>query len=189
MPSPIAHLAMGAALWSLWDHHRAASLEPVSRVKRVTGFVGFLGASMLPDLDAVPGVLTGDMHSFHNQEMHSLFAAVGFSLAAGWMLGRIRGVRFSAEVFAVTLISYTLHLLMDLFTYGRGLRLFWPLYAGRIQAPVEVFGGLRWSEGVFYAGHWITIFEELVFATLLFLFVWGFRKKCFFGLTKNSDSV
>ncbi|MCH8528346.1 MAG: metal-dependent hydrolase [Kiritimatiellae bacterium] len=173
---------MGAALWSLWDAHRPASSEPVSRVKRVTGFVGFLGASMLPDLDVVPGVLTGDMHSFHNQEMHSLFAAAGFSLLAGWMAGRLRGVRFSGGVFAITFVSYFLHLLMDLFTYGRGLRLFWPLYSGRIQAPVEVFGGLRWSEGVLYAGHWVTFFEELVFATLLFLLVWGIRKKWFFGL-------
>jgi membrane-bound metal-dependent hydrolase YbcI (DUF457 family) len=189
MPSPIAHLAMGAALWRLWDARRAAPSEPVSRVKRVTGFVGFLVASMLPDLDAVPGMLTRDMHSFHNQEMHSLFAAAGFSLAAGWMAGRVRGVRFSAKVFAIAFISYTLHLGMDLFTYGRGLRLFWPLYSGRIQAPVEVFGGLHWSEGVFYAGHGITVIEELVFAAFLFLLVWGIRKKCFFGLKKSPGSV
>lgn len=189
MPSPIAHLSMGAALWGLWDATRPAPLKPVSRVKRVTGFLGFLGASLLPDLDAVPGFIVGDLYSFHNQEMHSLFAAAAVSLVAGWIGGRFRRIRFSRSIFAITFVSYVLHLVMDLFTHGRGLRLFWPLYSGRIQAPVEGFRGLRWSEGFWYAGHLSTMLEELIFAALLLSLVWVIRKKWFFGLKNPPDSV
>ncbi len=177
MPSPIAHLAMGTALWSLWDSRRAGLSKPVTRLGRVTGFVAFLGASMLPDLDVIPGVLTGDLYGFHNQEMHSLFAGLMVALLAGLLFGRLRHRRFAGDIFAVTFVSYSLHLLMDLLTYGRGVRLFWPLYAERIPAPVEVFGGLRWSEGIWYAGHWVTVGEESVFALLLLLCVWAYRQR------------
>jgi hypothetical protein len=177
MPSPIAHLAAGAALWGIWDQWRPATARPVSPARRVLELGGFLGASMLPDLDAVAGVLTGDLYNFHNQEMHSFAAGLVAALLFAVLLGRKYPRHFSPPVFWITLVSYWLHLLMDAVTYGRGLRLFWPFRTERIPPPVEVFGGLRWSEGLWYRGHWITVGEESVFALLLLLCVWAYRQR------------
>lgn len=180
---------MGAALWGIWDARRPLSARPETRRKRAVEAVGFLGASLLPDLDAVPGVLTGDLHSFHNQEMHSFAAGLAFALLFAFLFGRRRRVHFSVPVFWITLISHTFHLLMDAVTYGRGLRLFWPIHSGRFPPPVEVFGGLRWSEGIWYAGHWITVIEELAFAAILLGLVGLFRKKYAFQLKNSNPAV
>ncbi|MGA0332936.1 MAG: hypothetical protein ACO3NW_03165, partial [Kiritimatiellia bacterium] len=62
-----------------------------------------------------------------------------------------------------------IHILMDSICFGRGLKLAWPFSSHRFQAPVEIFGGLHWSEGLWSPSHLFTVAEELRFTLLLFL--------------------
>lgn len=185
---------MGTALWLLWRERRAAG-EVRTRREALLEWAGFAGASLLPDLDVVPGVLLGDMHGFHNQAGHSLLAGLGMAVVAGLVGGLLagrgkEGRRGGAgSVFGVVWVSVWLHIGMDALTQGRGVRLFWPLWPGRVAAPAEVFGGLRWSEGLLYRGHWVTAGEELLFGLWLLVVALGPGRKMCFWLKKKRNAV
>ncbi|MCC5847014.1 MAG: metal-dependent hydrolase [Verrucomicrobia bacterium] len=176
MPSPVAHFSMGAFLWFFLKDHMGAGWQR-TRLPRWTLLGLFLLFSILPDFDAVLGILAGDMYRFHNQQSHSIFFGILVSavLAVGlhallrvMSFARFPEVSRKKWIFVICL-SYQLHLLMDLFTHGRGLRLFWPLTSERVPAPVELFVGLRWSKGIWSSAHWLTLANELLFSLCLFL--------------------
>ena len=129
MPSPIAHLAAGYAVYTLVKF-RADRLGPK------TGRVGpipvlllvALGFSMLPDIDSVAGILGGDFGRYHNNLTHSLFVGLGVALLFGGLMMWPRRFGFW---FAVAFASYGLHVVMDSATAGRGVMAFWPLTSER----------------------------------------------------------
>ncbi len=124
--------------------------------------------SLLPDFDALPGLVFGEMYRFHNQFSHSLLVGLGAALAAGLLTALFAGRQWAWSVFLVALLGYEMHILADLFTYeSRGVMLFWPLTPERFTAPVKLFYGVRWSEGVFSPLHLITLTSELVFSAVL----------------------
>jgi membrane-bound metal-dependent hydrolase YbcI (DUF457 family) len=166
MPSPIAHLTAGYAVYRLGRKH-----EPESRLKPVGPLPGSLVItavfSLLPDVDSVVGFLMGDFGRFHNNATHSLLAALFLALAfAGLMWWRRRQFTYW---FAIAFISYGLHLLMDMATIGRGIMLFWPFSEARYLAPVTFFYGLHWSDGWISIRHLWTVLTELVFTILVVL--------------------
>lgn len=174
MPSPIAHTAAAYLLYKL---------SPIERYgigsKRLAAlplaFLIFAGLSLLPDVDSIPGFIARDLGRFHNNFMHSLIAGVAIAaLVAISMRVMSRGnyVFWSIAV----LICYELHIVMDYFTIGRGLMLFWPLTSVRFASPLPAFYGVRWSEGWISSSHTWTVISELAFSVLLVFALRGFQR-------------
>jgi len=123
-------------------------------------FAAFAGCA--PDLDFVPGLLTGDINRFHQLASHSVGAMALFGILAGAVGGRIVGNAWRIGVGAAVL--YGSHLIIDLFTHDvrppLGIPLFWPFHDGHFMAPWTPFGGVR--HGV--PGDPLTVFLSEVFS-------------------------
>ncbi len=166
MPSPIAHAAVGYALYRLY----MAQTRPIKQ-SRIGSWPRLAiiasGLSLLPDLDFVPGFFfPGAFDQFHNTFANSIFTGLGVALGVGALarLWRQKGFWFW---FLFTLISYELHVLMDYFTVGRGVMLFWPFTAQRFEPPFKLFYGLHRSDGWLSIRHLWTLVTELGFVILL----------------------
>jgi inner membrane protein len=167
MPSPLAHVAMGVVVYKLSKRYLPSQVG-VEQEKSPPLLLIAVSASLLPDLDAIPGVLLGNFNKYHNHLTHSLLVGaivagvVGFAL---WLRYRYTFTYW----FGVVLLAYELHVLMDFFTVGRGVMLFWPFSADRYEAPVKLFYGLRRGGGWLSTNHIWTLFNELGFAAILLL--------------------
>ena len=172
MPSPVAHTAIGYVIYRLVRRDKAQRLHFWE--EKFMGLFPYsllytIGISLLPDLDALAGLIYHDFGRFHNNGTHSLFVGLAFSLviAAVFYWSRRQGF---LSWFLITLLGYELHVIMDFLTFGgRGVMLFWPLLTNRFQSPILVFYGVRWSEGLFTFQHVITIATELVFVIAVVL--------------------
>ena len=121
-----------------------------------------IGFSHLPDLDFLAGLFANDLVAFHNNVSHSLAFGIVVALGIGaiaclWMRSGF------VQWFLVALICYEGHILMDYFTYGGGVKVFWPISMERYQSPLLLFYGLRWSEGLISPSHLKTLAGETVF--------------------------
>jgi membrane-bound metal-dependent hydrolase YbcI (DUF457 family) len=167
MPSPIAHLAAGYAIYRLVRRY-----EPEPKLPPVGPVPGLLLAtavfSTLPDVDSVVGLLMGDFGRFHNNATHSLIVGLGLSLLFAALMRRRRGRGFRYW-FAVAAASYSLHILMDAAAISRGVMALWPLSDTRYLAPLTFFYGLHWSDGWLSIRHLWTLLTELLFVTLLLI--------------------
>jgi inner membrane protein len=170
MPSPIAHLAMGYAIYRV-----AVSKKPEKKQPRLGPFprllIYTLVLSHVPDLDFIPGLLLpGEFDQFHNTITNSLIVGLGISLLIGlgaWVWQR-NDFWFW---FTVTLVCYQMHVMMDFFTVGRGAMLLWPLTPERFEPPIKLFYGLHRSDGWLSTRHLWTLLTELGFTAFLVLVV------------------
>jgi len=170
MPSPVAHLSMGVALW-VCLRDRLQNIKTKLPFGNLVLLALFLFFSMMPDLDAVLGILMGDMGAYHNQGSHSLLTALVASVLIMEVLRRRFKTGTRLQWALVVALPVYMHIFMDVFTHGRGIMLLWPITSYRFPAPFEFFGGLSWSEGLWYRGHLLTAAEELRFALVLALLV------------------
>ncbi|MBU0677910.1 MAG: metal-dependent hydrolase [Verrucomicrobia bacterium] len=169
MPSPIAHVSVGLAVFLLLKE-QAGSLIRHRWAKWILA-LGLMAFSLLPDLDSVLGFATGDLGKYHNNLTHSIF----IGLAAAAVLGALLSLTNRGALlkwFLLILLCYELHVLMDYFTYGRGIMAFWPFTSERFRSPVLLFYGLHWSDGLLTHKHLLTLLNEIVFAALLFGGFW-----------------
>lgn len=169
MPSPIAHVAMGYAVARLAERWMPEQLRPAT-VPVIRLFAATAVLSMLPDADIIPGILLNDFGHFHNNFSHSLGFALMVALFFACSVWLIRRSGFWFW-WGVTFAAYTLHVVMDLFTRGRGVLLLWPLAPERVPPPVEFFYGVRWSHGLVSTSHLWTIATELTFAAAVIVVV------------------
>jgi len=166
MPSPISHIAAGIIIYrSLPEKKRQKYRIKIFHYPLLAIII--LGVSLLPDMDAVIGILTGDMGSYHNQATHSIFTGIAVAIILGavmrwWLKGSY--LFWAGLLFA----SYATHLLMDMLTHGRGIMLLWPLTDQRFLSPILLFYGLRWSHGVWSLTHIWTVVSELAFWGIVF---------------------
>ena len=172
MPSPIAHVAAGYLIWKSGGE----SLTPKGgRFSSLAAISALAFLSLLPDADAIPGLLFHDLGRFHNHFSHSFFAGLVTSLIlmlAAKALGRPQPARW----LTYGLICYWIHLAMDFMTFGRGVMLFWPLSNSRFSSPVKLFSGLHWSEGLWSVRHLETILTEVLLVLSAFLLFAALRK-------------
>jgi len=154
MPSPYAHLIAGVTIATPYLFTKARALHHKEDIATLIGF------SLLPDLDVIPGMMAGNVAAYHNQLTHS----IAFGLIVCLLYSLIRRVtpapRPFRRTFVLSATAYGLHLLMDFFTYGRGLMLFWPFTEQRFSPPVLLFYGLRRSDGWISSHHLITFATE-----------------------------
>ena len=118
MPSPLAHTAVGCLL--------ARTVARSGTGVRLT--LAFVSLSLLPDLDAVPGYLLGDLFTWHNNFSHSLAAGIAAALLIGLAAALLKSPSPARWALAALLCWWT-HLAMDFFTVGRGVMLLWPFSA------------------------------------------------------------
>ena len=164
MPSPIAHTTMGYVIHKFYQARR-----PGQTHRRFGPLPGLLvlaaGLSLLPDVDSIAGLLLRDFGRYHNNGSHSLFVGLAVALVIGalaWSRKRSGFVYW----FTLVLLCYQFHVILDFFTVGRGVMLLWPLSSARFEAPVKLFYGLHWSDGIVSVKHIWTLLNELAFAIL-----------------------
>lgn len=167
MPSPIAHAAAG---YIIFRASREGSKEAHERRVGIVPQLLFVtvGLSLLPDLDVLPGLLFGDLQKYHNNFTHSFLFELGVAILIGGLVKIVRRSGFS-RWFGISAMAYELHVLMDMFTHGRGVMAAWPFLTERIEPPTVLFYGLRWSEGFLTPKHFITLATELATALLVVL--------------------
>jgi len=160
MPSPIAHITIGAIIASV-----VARKKPLPRHTWMLPVVCIF-FSMAPDLDMIAGILMRDIGSFHNQMSHSpLFGLTACLILTPLVKLLLPGYSL-LHVLGLLVLCYGLHLAMDYLTYGRGLKLLWPWAEDRFRSPILLFYGVRWSHGILTPLHFITIANEALFAVI-----------------------
>jgi len=174
MPSPIAHLGAGYAIYRYYRHrlpqdHRRFWKFPLQMVM-------VIGLSMVPDLDVIPAILFRDMKAYHNNLSHSLLVAVPVAFLIAGIFHRIYRSNFWVW-FVISLVSYDLHVIMDALTAERGVMMLWPLSQNRFASPVKLFYGLQWGLGWFSIWHLWTLFTELLFVLVVLAVVNYFDKR------------
>jgi inner membrane protein len=166
MPSPLAHMAMGYVINKMHRQKSSSGVNTRAVGKRLGLAMLPLVMSLLPDLDSVLGLLTGNFGRFHNNATHSLI----FGLIVAFFIGMIASRPSRSEFpnwFAIALACYEMHVIMDFFTIGRGVMLFWPFSSQRFSSPVKLFYGLHWSDGWWSLRHIWTLFTELGFIVVM----------------------
>ena len=103
----------------------------------------WIGAlSVLPDIDFVPGFLTGNPNRFHHGITHS----IAFCLAASGILALLpraakQGIGLPEG--RVILAVLATHLVLDFFTRDQappiGMPIFWPVAGGGFASPIILF--------------------------------------------------
>jgi glycosyltransferase involved in cell wall biosynthesis len=170
MPSPISHTAVGYVIYKIFKKPGVDTRQNPAIHAHL--FLIITALSMLPDLDAIPGILVGNLRRFHNNESHSFFVGIGIALLGALLIKWRTGEKFKYW-FLLIFSAYGFHIVMDYFTYGRGVMAFWPLSSERYLSPVVLFYGLRWSEGIFSIKHLWTVLSEGLFVLFIFLAVRG----------------
>ncbi|MCO5183461.1 MAG: metal-dependent hydrolase [Anaerolineae bacterium] len=165
MPSPIAHLAVGYVAYRIVRPKKPVEQSELSYHKATIPLLAAtLCLSMLPDLDILPGILVGNFGRFHNTITNSVVVGLGISAFIGG-IGRTTGWYRWRPAFLLALISYLLHIFMDFSTGGRGVMLLWPFSAERFTSPIQLFYGVRWSQGWITWHHLWTVTSELALLT------------------------
>lgn len=166
MPSPITHMTSGYLLFRFYrdklpDNNRKVSFVPIQ-------LLIFTGISLLPDLDSIPGILFGDFHRFHNNISHSLLAGfLAASIIASLLAWKQRS--YWALWFVAVLLTYEVHIFLDLFTGERGLMLLWPFTQERFTSPIKLFYGVQWGLGLVSVWHVWTILTEIIFILVILM--------------------
>ncbi len=167
MASPLTHAAVGYALFRIARSHLAGL---TAGWRTFVLLCGSLGAAVIVDADAVMGILYHDLAGYHNQQSHSLCAALAVGAGVG-LTGRALTGRGLRPWLALGLMGALSHVLIDFLTIGRGIQLLWPFTDARFSSPLPLFYGLRWSEGVWSASHLVTLANEVPIAAGVLLLV------------------
>jgi membrane-bound metal-dependent hydrolase YbcI (DUF457 family) len=174
MPSPIAHLGAGYAIYRYYKHRLPHDQRRFWKFPLQLVIV--IGLSVVPDLDVIPAILLRDMKAYHNNFSHSLLFAVPVAFLSAGIFHRIYRSNFWLW-FVICLVSYDLHVIMDALTTERGVRMFWPLSQNRFVSPIRIFYGLHWGLGWFSIWHLWTVFTELLFVLALMAVMNYFDKR------------
>ncbi|NEP09150.1 MAG: metal-dependent hydrolase [Symploca sp. SIO2C1] len=170
MPSPLAHSVSGYVLGKFLpldklSNHRGKKWD-------VQIFYPVIVAAAA-DLDFIPQLITGNI--YHRGLTHSLTFTIIFSAIVGLILSYLWKFSFK-QLFLFTLILYSSHLLLDVFTKGgNGLQLFLPFSDRYFKSPVAIFPGVHHSRGLWDYSHIIPLTFELIYSALL-LWVVSWRK-------------
>lgn len=173
MPSPIAHLGTGYAIYCYYK--RRLPENQVRLWKLPFQMIMVMGLSMLPDLDIMAAIIFRDMQNYHNNFSHSLLLSIPVALLIAAILRQIYHSDFWLW-FLICLISYDLHIVMDALTAERGVMMFWPLSQNRFVSPIRIFYGLKWGFGWFSIWHLWTVFTGSFFVLVLTTVVKHFDK-------------
>jgi len=140
MATPIGHTIAGFAISRLLpeDARKEAPLLTAMCV----------GMAVAPDLDVLPGLISGMPAFFHGGMSHSFVAGAVLSLMVALVSQTKHLSRW--QVFAFCFGAYSSHLLMDFVNLdGRapyGVPLLWPFVDESLISPIPVFIGMRHAD-------------------------------------------
>ena len=174
MPSPIAHLGTGYAIYRYYKHRLSEDRAQFWKLPFQTILV--MGLSLLPDLDVVAAIIFRDMQKYHNNFSHSLLLGIPVAILIAAILRQIYHFDFWFW-FLICLLSYDLHVIMDALTAERGVMLFWPFNQTRFASPIKLFYGLKWGLGWFSLWHLWTMFTESLFLAVVIAAVNYFERR------------
>jgi len=136
--TPIGHSLAGLAIYTLKGRFRCGD-----NTKTLLWLC--LLFSVCPDFDFLPGIVQGKPVLYHQGISHSLGFALGVSCLVALVYTRKQGCFF--PIWALLLLSYVSHLVIDLFGADSrppyGLPLFWPLTNKYFLAPIQIFLGVH----------------------------------------------
>lgn len=179
MPAPIAHVAVGAAIYfglpKRW-------LPTTKSGQRWLLFL-CLVLAIAPDLDFLPGILLGEPNRFHQGISHSLFVCGLIGLLIAMIIQRhckklLPGAPHWAVLFCCV-AAVASHPILDTFALDTqepyGVPLFWPFTERHVAVPWPFFWDIQRSgenTGAFLqsliSGHnFRALFREVVFALTL----------------------
>lgn len=161
MPSPFVHLVTAAAVAQHAGQH---DVPPRGRLLLTAALF-----SMFPDLDVVQGLFMGNVSAYHNQATHSLLFGLLVCMVGAFVLKPVLSGWRYRRIAVLLAACYGSHLLLDWFSFGRGLKLLWPFLHTRYAFPIPIFYGVRYSEGLFSFYHGITFISELAVVTAGYL--------------------
>jgi len=137
MPSPVAHVLAGTLVYQTWPY--------ATRRHSALLWTSCAALAVLPDLDFVPGLLSGAPWRFHPSPTHTLMAAGVAGVLGACLLHRWR--RLSVATVLLLVAAYASHLALDYFNVDDrapfGMALLWPLTDARFLSPVPLFPGMR----------------------------------------------
>lgn len=143
MPSPIGHSLIGLAIGVAAMPGDAPGTRVARRLwRRRWMLLGCVVVANLPDLDYVPGLLTGAMNAYHYNITHSIgwVALAGFGL---WLLLRAIRPRTGLACLLLLLALLGSHLLADFWCEDRsppyGMPIYWPVSSQWHTAERPVF--------------------------------------------------
>lgn len=177
MPSPVGHSMIGLAIGAGFAIPRGTPWRQwpdALRAHRVPVVLGLIMANA-PDVDYIPGVLTGDINAFHHYYTHTLGWIVLAALGV-WMIWRAfhPGVAFGHFLFLLGALSS--HLVADWATrdtsYPYGIMIAWPFSREHYTAAVPVFWNFMktdWGEVFMFRNVFVMMGEFLVTLPLVAL--------------------
>ncbi|MFH0953896.1 MAG: metal-dependent hydrolase [Verrucomicrobiota bacterium] len=153
MPSPAAHSLIGLAVALVVLRPARCVRDTLSALWEQRGYLlAILFMANLPDIDYIPGVLTGRINAFHYEYTHTAGWVLAMAVAL-WFGWRRKEKRLGWNVLAVLLVAGATHLAADWVTDDQaapfGIMAFWPLTDRRYLASAHVFGSLwkaEWSD-------------------------------------------
>lgn len=170
MPSPIVHAVAGYALAKFLPLEQPLSHQ-LQQWKLPIFYSVFMAAAA--DLDFIPQLLFGG--SFHRGLSHSLLFTLLFSTITAFLVSSWWKTSYP-KLLHCSLIFYGSHLLLDYFSSGRGIKVFLPFVDRFYKAPITLFPGLHYSEGLWHSSHLPTLIFEFVLCAIVLGGIWGWEK-------------
>ncbi len=157
MPSPIAHAVSGYAI--------IKGLEPSKVYKRWQLALYAVFVAIAADFDFLPQLIAGI--DTHRGFTHSVVFAIAFSLIVSKLANGRTSLQYR-RLFALTLIIYGSHLVLDFFTQGgSGVPLLWPMSNQPFQSAIPIFPAVHHSHGLFDSIHIVFLSFELTYTVIL----------------------
>ncbi|MCG6537824.1 MAG: metal-dependent hydrolase [Syntrophales bacterium LBB04] len=195
MPSPIGHGIIGLAVYA-----GLANQENRSTFLTKKEIVIGLLCSYAPDLDFLPGLITGKHFQFHHGLTHSLIFGIVLGGILSLLLGRFRPETFWKGAGIYSLLVW-IHVVLDGFIVdnrplvAHGLRIFYPFSDITFKSPIDIFFldlGIKGSihpRNIFIRENLLPLFLEIVVAitlsALLYALIKFTRKRFNFRSKKN----
>jgi hypothetical protein len=164
MPSPITHATAGYVVHRLY---RKGGYSLQERPRLPLALLAVV-ASLLPDADFIPGLLSGQIRAFHNQITHSICAGLITGLVSGSAASLLSHTFMDG--FWPACLAFQTHLALDLLNQrSRGLMLLWPFSSHRFNSRVKLFYGVKWNRGTRSISHGWTLLSEIAFLSVALL--------------------
>ncbi len=163
MPSPLAH--------SLTGYLICQSISKSDSPLKWRELLLYCVCPMLPDLDFIPGFLTGEPSRFHHGISHSFGFAFGFGLLMSYALLLMKDQKVLRN-FLIFFGLYFSHVLLDSLSVDThspyGVPALWPITETYYISPILVFSDIqrdtvsaRFIKSLFNFHNFLAIFLEL----------------------------
>jgi len=141
VPSPLGHTLAGLCGFMVAQNH-------VDIHRRGWVFVVSVVIAILPDFDFLPGLLLGDLRTFHHQASHSLTAVMIVFLSIGGLARRwnLNGKAWGLWGGGLYLSHILLDLLVNDPSLPFGVQLLWPFSDSYFISPVTIFASFDYFD-------------------------------------------